>query len=71
MNGVEIEQELFRRNVRVYHAYRFTVSSKPGNFLRIAITAPDTDEELRKGLMIIKEYIAEKKKNLRKKTSKR
>ena len=71
MNGVEIEQELFRRNVRVYHAYRFTVSSKPGNFLRIAITAPDTDEELRKGLMIVKEYIAEKKKNLRKKTSKR
>ena len=60
LNGVEIEQELFRQNVRVFHAYRFTVSTKVGNFLRIAVTAPDSDENLRKGLNILRDYITEK-----------
>lgn len=60
LNGVEIEQDLFRQNVRVFHAYRFTVSAKAGNFLRIAVTAPDSDDDLRKGLKIIRNYITEK-----------
>ena len=61
MAGMEIERELQERNINVYCSHRFSVARNPGNFMRLAISSPDSDAELCKGLHIIKEFLQEKK----------
>ena len=62
-DGVELEKLLLEHKVNVYAAYRFTVLRKPGNYLRLAISSPVSDEELSAGLSrvsdFVKQYTAE------------
>ncbi len=60
LTGMEIEQELQKRNVNVYCAYRFSIQRNPGSFMRLAIASPGSDSELRRGLHIVKEFLQEK-----------
>ena len=59
LNSMELEGELLRRNVSVYHARRFTVNRIPGDFLRFAISTPHSLEELQKGLETVRSFLEE------------
>ena len=57
--GMELERELLKNGVNVYHAHRFTVNRNPGGFLRFAISSPHSAEELTKGLTTVKNFLDE------------
>ena len=54
-----VEQELYQRGVHVYHSGRFQVAPEAKqNYLRISLCSAGNIKKLRKGLLIIKEYIS-------------
>ena len=55
----ETEKLLMQRNVSVQCSYRFTVMHNPRSFMRIAVSSPDSAEQLGTGLATIREFIAE------------
>jgi len=57
IDQVELERQLMQRNVRCYCAYRFTALRTPGNFVRLAVSSPDSAEMLQKGLLILRNYL--------------
>ena len=56
-DGIELEKQLLEHKVNVYAAYRFTVLRKPGNYLRLAISSPVSDEELSAGLSRVRDFV--------------
>lgn len=61
--GIEAEQfqdKALKRGVKVYMSERFTVgNTKPIEAVRLAVAAPESSEELEKGLKILKELLEE------------
>ncbi len=57
MDEMDIERLLLQENVSVYCSYRFTVNRNPQNFMRIAISSPNTTSELEKGCSVIRDFI--------------
>lgn len=61
--GIEAEQfqdKALKKGVKVYTAERFTVgNTKPIEAVRLAVAAPESSEELEKGLKILKELLEE------------
>ncbi len=54
----ELEQELLRRGVRLFHSYRFIVNrEEPSQFVRIALSSAADSQELRRGLEIVKDFL--------------
>lgn len=62
--GIEAEQfqeKALKKEVKVYTGERFTVgNTKPIEAVRLAVAAPESSEELEKGLKILKELLEEK-----------
>lgn len=56
-DGIELERLLLERNVNVHAAYRFTVLRKPGDFLRLAISSPESEESLKDGLLAVRDFV--------------
>lgn len=54
---METERRLQQAGVNVYCSYRFTVTYTPRSFMRIAVSSPETDEQLKVGCQTIKEFI--------------
>ncbi|MCF6411413.1 PLP-dependent aminotransferase family protein [Pseudalkalibacillus salsuginis] len=58
INGPQLEKELKKQGIRVFHSDRFLSGSfTTENYLRIALSSTHSLGELRKGLEILKEYI--------------
>ena len=58
--GALVESELLDRGVELFHSYHFYVPAKEEqHFLRIALTSPGSNEKLRQGLAIIRNYYQE------------
>lgn len=57
VDEVELERELLRRGVSVYGSYRFAIQRNHEHFIRLAISSPATDEELQKGLLIVRNFL--------------
>ncbi|MBR2425910.1 MAG: PLP-dependent aminotransferase family protein [Lentisphaeria bacterium] len=57
MDEMETERRLLQENVSVYCSYRFTVNRNPQNFMRIAISSPNTTADLEKGCSIVHDFI--------------
>jgi DNA-binding transcriptional MocR family regulator len=57
---LEIENGLLSRGVRIYHSRRFT-AGRGGRqaWLRVSLCSAESTQKLRKGLAILKEYLAE------------
>jgi len=56
IDEIELERRLYRRNVNIHCSYRFSpapVHHTP-KFIRLAISSPDTDEAMIKGLQTVK-----------------
>ena len=59
-SGQEIERELFARNVRVCHSYRFAAKKNPPkSFLRVSLSSVNSKTELAKALRIVKAYLGD------------
>ena len=54
---VETERRLLQMGVNVYCSSRFSVSRSPQSFMRIAVSSPESSEQLLTGCRIIKEFI--------------
>ena len=59
-SGPEIENDLRKKGVNVYHSCRFAVGRTQDHFLRFAISSPASQQELSRGLEIIREYLKER-----------
>ena len=59
MDEMEIERRLRLQKVSVYCSYRFTVARLPYSFMRIAVSSPQTPEQLAKGCSVIRAFIRE------------
>ncbi|MBR2363770.1 MAG: PLP-dependent aminotransferase family protein [Lentisphaeria bacterium] len=57
VDEMETERLLLQQNVNVYCSYRFTVTRNPHSFMRIAVSSPDSTEDLEKGCAIIRDFI--------------
>jgi len=57
-NAQELEANLFKKGIRVFHSDRFlSSSSMPNKFLRISLASTNTLDELKKGLKILKSQL--------------
>ena len=56
-DGIDVERIMLERNVNVYGAYRFSVLRKPGDFLRLAISSPESEDDLARGLTAVRDFI--------------
>ena len=56
-DGIDVERILLEKNVNVYSAYRFSVLRKPGDFLRLAISSPESEDDLVRGLTAVRDFI--------------
>lgn len=57
VDEMETERLLQQQGVNVYCSYRFTVTHTPRSFMRIAISSPFDENHLKKGCMIIRDFI--------------
>lgn len=59
-SGLEIENELLQRGVRIYHSQRFAVGRNTSkNFLRISLCSAKSSRKLKQGLSILKDCLLE------------
>ena len=61
VDGPALERELQLKGVNIHSANRFTALRTPGKFIRLAISSPDTAEELQAGLNIVKQSVKSSK----------
>jgi DNA-binding transcriptional MocR family regulator len=59
MGQIELERQLRQRGVNCYCSYRFSPLRNPEDFIRLAISSPESQESLEQGLRIIADYLAE------------
>lgn len=60
VSGEYFEKELYKRGVQVYAAERFVVgNTKKLNAVRLAVGSPDTEEQLKEGLILIRKFLEE------------
>lgn len=60
-SGIELENELLQRGVRVYHSRRFaTGGNTQKNYLRISLCSAKSRKKSEQGLSILREYLQEK-----------
>lgn len=59
-NGPEVERELVARGVKVCHSDRFAAGNRPHRkFLRLSLSSTESESELRRGLLIVREALPE------------
>ena len=58
MDEMELERQLLQQGVSVYGSYRFAVQRNQGNFIRLAISSPENEDQLKKGLKIVMDFLA-------------
>ncbi|MBE6406907.1 MAG: PLP-dependent aminotransferase family protein [Lentisphaerae bacterium] len=58
MDEMELERQLLQQGVSVYGSYRFAVQRNQGNFIRLAISSPENEDQLKKGLKIVRDFLA-------------
>ena len=58
IDEMELERQLLQQGVSVYGSYRFAVQRNQENFVRLAISSPENEELLKKGLNIVKDFLA-------------
>ena len=58
MDEMELERQLLQRGVSVYGSYRFAVQRNQENFIRLAISSPENEDQLKKGLKIVRDFLA-------------
>ena len=57
IDEMELERQLLQQGVSVYGSYRFAVQRNQENFIRLAISSPENEELLNKGLDIVKDFL--------------
>ena len=57
IDEMELERQLLQQGVSVYGSYRFAVQRNQENFIRLAISSPENEELLKKGLNIVKDFL--------------
>jgi len=57
LDEMAVERSLQQLGVNVYCSYRFTVTHTPDSFMRLAISSPQTPEQLAEGCRIIRDFI--------------
>lgn len=61
LTGAEAETAALQRGVHVLGSHRFAMNSEQNSsFVRVSVTSPDTEEDLRKGLLILKEVLEDR-----------
>ena len=60
IDGMQVEKALAEKGVSVYHSDRFSVRRKMDKpFLRVSVSSAGTEENLKRGLFILRESLAE------------
>ena len=57
IDEMELERQLLQQGVSVYGSYRFAVQRNQENFIRLAISSPENEDLLKKGLNIVKDFL--------------
>lgn len=57
VDSMDVERELAARGLRVFGGDRFSVGNGKVSALRLAVCTPENEEELRKGLGILRDYL--------------
>lgn len=64
LSSEELELLALQRGVRLLGSHRFAMrNEKKSSYVRISVTSPDTEEELKRGLLILKNIFEEKQRD--------
>lgn len=64
LSSEELELLALQKGVRLLGSHRFAMrNEKKSSYVRVSVTSPDTEEELKRGLLILKNILEEKQKD--------
>lgn len=60
LTGEEAELLALQKGIHILGSHRFAMQNEQkSSYIRVSVTSPDTEEELRRGLLLLKEIFAD------------